>query len=49
MPIGLASVELHHQKILRKYREYMQAYRDGKTGGDSIEKAVKHTNLIITF
>ena len=42
VPIGLASVELNTiRKYFRKCREYMQAYRDGKTGGDSVEKAVK--------
>ena len=42
VPIGLASVELNTiRKYFRKCREYMQAYRDGKTGGADVEKAIK--------
>ena len=42
MPIGLASVDVSIiRKYFRKCREYMQAYRDGKVGGDEIENAVK--------
>jgi len=42
VPLGLASVEVCTiRKYFRKCREYMQAYRDGKVGGDDVEKAVK--------
>ena len=42
VPIGLASVDVNIiRKYFRKCREYMQAYRDGKVGGDEIENAVK--------
>jgi len=42
VPLGLASVEVCTiRKYFRKCHEYMQEYRDGKVGGDDVEKAVK--------
>ena len=54
VPIGLASVELNTiRNYFRKCCEYMQAYRDDKTGGDNVKKAVKqyksHRHIFGTF
>ena len=39
---ALESVRLDTiRKYFRKCREYMQAYREGNTGGSTVEKAVQ--------